>query len=68
MVSYDSKTTIVGGGVFGLGTAFWLARSGYEHVTVFDRRLLDEKHYEPSDECDGGRLSGHQHDLLDGVR
>lgn len=52
MVYHDSKIIIVGGGVFGLSTALWLARSGYENITVFDRCPLDKKHYDPSDGCD----------------
>lgn len=53
MVSVDSKIIIVGGGVFGLSTALWLARGGYKNITVFDRCAFDENHYDPSKGCDG---------------
>ncbi|KAF3002357.1 hypothetical protein E8E14_007986 [Neopestalotiopsis sp. 37M] len=53
MLTYDSKIIIVGGGVFGLTTALWLARSGYHSVTIFDRCQFDENYYNPADGCDG---------------
>ncbi|ETS84237.1 hypothetical protein PFICI_02262 [Pestalotiopsis fici W106-1] len=53
MVTSDSKIIIVGGGVFGLTTALWLARSGYGDVTVFDRCQFDKNYYNPADGCDG---------------
>lgn len=53
MISSDSKIIIVGGGVFGLSTALWLARSGYKNITVFDRCAFDKNHYNPSQGCDG---------------
>lgn len=33
----DRKILIVGAGVFGLSTAFHLAKSGYSNITVLDR-------------------------------
>lgn len=53
MVTAHSKIIIVGGGVFGLSTALWLARGGYKDVTVFDRCAFDKNLYSPSDGCDG---------------
>lgn len=53
MVSQDSKINIIGGGVFGLSTAMWLARSGYRDITIFDRCALDKNFYDPSNHCDG---------------
>ena len=53
MVAHDSKIIIVGGGVFGLSTALWLARDGYKDITVFDRCQFDKNFYNPSDGCDG---------------
>ncbi|KAG2413370.1 hypothetical protein HFD88_002559 [Aspergillus terreus] len=53
MPSQDSKIIIVGGGVFGLSTALWLARGGYKDVTVFDRCAFDRNFYDPSNGCDG---------------
>lgn len=53
MPSQDSKIFIVGGGVFGLSTALWLARGGYKDVTVFDRCSFDKNFYDPSNGCDG---------------
>ncbi|KAJ5369570.1 hypothetical protein N7509_014182 [Penicillium cosmopolitanum] len=42
MSSPESSFIIVGGGVFGLSTALWLARGGYKN-----------NHYNPSNGCDG---------------
>ena len=53
MLSKDSKIIIVGGGVFGLSTALWLARAGYNDITIFDRCQFDKNFYNPSDGCDG---------------
>ena len=53
MVSLDSSIIIVGGGVFGLSTALWLARGGYKNITVFDRCAFDKNYYNPSNGCDG---------------
>ncbi|KND91998.1 L-pipecolate oxidase [Tolypocladium ophioglossoides CBS 100239] len=53
MVSSESKIIIVGAGVFGLSTAFWLAREGYKNITVFDRCAFDKNYYNPSNGCDG---------------
>lgn len=53
MVSPESKIIIVGGGVFGLSTAMWLARSGYKDVTIFDRCAFDKNFYDPLNGCDG---------------
>ena len=53
MLSHDSKIVIVGGGVFGLSTALWLARDGYDNITIFDRCPLDESNYNPFAGCDG---------------
>ncbi|TPX13733.1 uncharacterized protein E0L32_005936 [Thyridium curvatum] len=53
MLTHDSKIIIVGGGVFGLSTALWLARGGYRDITIFDRCAFDKNHYDPSRGCDG---------------
>ncbi len=53
MVSQDSSIIIVGGGVFGLSTALWLARDGYKNITIFDRCAFDKNFYNPQDGCDG---------------
>lgn len=53
MVSEDSKINIIGGGVFGLSTAMWLARSDYRDITIFDRCALDKNFYDPSNHCYG---------------
>ncbi|KAF4461055.1 sarcosine oxidase [Fusarium albosuccineum] len=53
MPSHDSEIIIVGGGVFGLSTALWLARGGYRNITIFDRCAFDKNHYNPSRGCDG---------------
>lgn len=51
MLTAHSKIIIVGGGVFGLSTALWLARSGYKDVTIFDRCSFDKNFYNPADGC-----------------
>lgn len=43
-----SKIIIIGSGVFGLSTAFWLRQSGYENVTVFDMQDTARHGYSPS--------------------
>ncbi|KAJ5095638.1 hypothetical protein NUU61_004994 [Penicillium alfredii] len=53
MSTPDSRVIIVGGGVFGLSTALWLARGGYKNVTIFDRCPFEKNHYNPADGCDG---------------
>ncbi|KAI4599317.1 hypothetical protein KJ359_001758 [Pestalotiopsis sp. 9143b] len=53
MVTSHSKIIIVGGGVFGLSSALWLARGGYKDITVFDRCFFDENLYNPANGCDG---------------
>ncbi|KAJ4251820.1 hypothetical protein NW762_011117 [Fusarium torreyae] len=53
MLSHDSEIVIVGGGVFGLSTALWLACGGYRKITIFDRCAFDKNHYNPSKGCDG---------------
>ncbi|PVH84076.1 FAD/NAD(P)-binding domain-containing protein [Cadophora sp. DSE1049] len=53
MISPDSSIIIVGGGVFGLSTALWLARGGYKNITIFDRCAFDKTFYDPSNGCDG---------------
>lgn len=53
MLSRDSKIIIVGGGVFGLSTALWLARSGHRNITIFDRCAFDKNFYDPQNGCDG---------------
>jgi sarcosine oxidase/L-pipecolate oxidase len=53
MISTDSKIIIVGAGVFGLSTALWLARAGYNNIIVFDRCEFDANYYNPSNGCDG---------------
>ena len=44
----NSRITIVGAGVFGLSTALWLARSGYQDVTVMDMQDTASGGYSPS--------------------
>lgn len=53
MTTSESRVIIVGGGVFGLSTALWLARGGYKNVTIFDRCPFEKNHYNPADGCDG---------------
>ncbi|KAJ4186392.1 hypothetical protein NW755_007687 [Fusarium falciforme] len=53
MLSHDSEIIIVGGGVFGLSSALWLARGGYRNITIFDRCAFDKNGYDPSRGCDG---------------
>lgn len=53
MTTPESRVIIVGGGVFGLSTALWLARGGYTDVTIFDRCSFDTNYYNPADGCDG---------------
>ncbi|KAJ2971409.1 hypothetical protein NQ176_g7703 [Zarea fungicola] len=53
MLSRDSQVIIVGGGVFGLSTALWLARDGYKNITIYDRCAFDTNFYDPSGGCDG---------------
>ncbi|KAJ3456574.1 hypothetical protein MRS44_016597 [Fusarium solani] len=53
MLSHDSEILIVGGGVFGLSSALWLARGGYRNITIFDRCAFDKNGYDPSRGCDG---------------
>lgn len=53
MTTPRSHVIIVGGGVFGLSTALWLARSGYKNVTIYDRCSFEKTHYNPADGCDG---------------
>lgn len=53
MVTHDSKIVIVGGGVFGLSTALWLARDGYQDITIFDRCDFNETLYDPANGSDG---------------
>ncbi|CAG8899629.1 unnamed protein product [Penicillium egyptiacum] len=53
MTTPESRVIIVGGGVFGLSTALWLARGGYKNVTIFDRCNFDTNYYNPADGCDG---------------
>lgn len=53
MISPGSRIIIVGAGVFGLSTALWLSRGGYEDITIFDSCALDKKNYNPADGCDG---------------
>ena len=53
MTTPESRVIIVGGGVFGLSTALWLARGGYKDVTIFDRCNFDTNYYNPADGCDG---------------
>lgn len=53
MTTPESRVIIVGGGVFGLSTALWLARSGYKNVTIFDRCSFEKNFYSPSNGCDG---------------
>ncbi|KAJ6171845.1 hypothetical protein N7470_000912 [Penicillium chermesinum] len=53
MTTPDSRVIIVGGGVFGLSTALWLARGGYKDVMIFDRCDFEKDLYNPSSNCDG---------------
>lgn len=53
MTSPESRVIIVGGGVFGLSTALWLARGGYKDVTIFDRCDFENDLYNPAQNCDG---------------
>lgn len=53
MSTPESKIIIVGGGVFGLSTSLWLARAGYQDITIFDRGEFDKNNYNPADGCDG---------------
>ncbi|KAJ5569878.1 uncharacterized protein N7459_009308 [Penicillium hispanicum] len=53
MTTSESRVIIVGGGVFGLSTALWLARGGYKNVTIFDRCDFKKTNYNPADGCDG---------------
>lgn len=53
MTGPESRVIIIGGGVFGLSTALWLARGGYRDVTIFDRCAFDKTFYNPADGCDG---------------
>ncbi|OJJ31433.1 hypothetical protein ASPWEDRAFT_141671 [Aspergillus wentii DTO 134E9] len=53
MTTPESRVIIVGGGVFGLSTALYLARDGYKNVTIFDRCEFDKNHYNPANGCDG---------------
>ncbi|KAH7131605.1 FAD dependent oxidoreductase [Dactylonectria estremocensis] len=53
MLSHDSEIIIVGGGIFGLSSALWLARGGYRNITIFDRCAFDKNWYNPSRGCDG---------------
>jgi sarcosine oxidase/L-pipecolate oxidase len=43
----SSRILILGSGVFGLSTALWLRRSGYEDVTVFDMQDTASNSYSP---------------------
>ncbi|KPM38583.1 hypothetical protein AK830_g8002 [Neonectria ditissima] len=53
MLCHDSEIIIVGGGVFGLSTALWLARGGYRNITIFDRCAFGKNWYNPAKGCDG---------------
>lgn len=53
MTTSESRVIIVGGGVFGLSTALWLAKCGYKNVTIFDRCDFEKTFYDPSNGCDG---------------
>jgi sarcosine oxidase/L-pipecolate oxidase len=53
MTTPESRVIIVGGGVFGLSTALWLAKGGYKDVTIFDRCEFEKNFYDPSNGCDG---------------
>ncbi|KAI1097390.1 FAD dependent oxidoreductase [Jackrogersella minutella] len=43
----SSKIIIIGSGVFGISTALWLARAGYEDVTVLDMQDTADTAYDP---------------------
>ncbi len=51
-VSHDSKILIIGSGVFGISTALWLARSGYQDVTVLDMQDTAATGYDPNKDVD----------------
>ncbi|KAI0890851.1 FAD dependent oxidoreductase [Annulohypoxylon nitens] len=51
-ISLSSKIVVVGSGVFGISTALWLARSGYEDVTVLDMQDTASAAYDPSSGVD----------------
>lgn len=51
-ISHSSKIVVVGSGVFGISTALWLARSGYEDVTVLDMQDTASAAYDPSSGVD----------------
>jgi sarcosine oxidase/L-pipecolate oxidase len=46
-IRHDSRILIVGSGVFGISTALWLARSGYQDITVFDMQDTYSSGYDP---------------------
>jgi sarcosine oxidase/L-pipecolate oxidase len=48
----SSRIVIVGGGTFGLSTAYHLAKSGYTDITV-----IDKSEYLPSSESAGNDLN-----------
>jgi sarcosine oxidase/L-pipecolate oxidase len=43
-----SKIIILGSGVFGLSTALWLCKAGYEDVAVFDMQDMTRHGYSPA--------------------
>lgn len=49
----DYPINIVGAGVFGLSTAYHLARRGYTNVTIFDRLEYHQRQYSYDSGCDG---------------
>ncbi|KAF2165580.1 hypothetical protein M409DRAFT_66997 [Zasmidium cellare ATCC 36951] len=51
MPSHESEIIIVGAGVFGLSAALWLARDGYQKITVYDRTDYDATNYDPANGC-----------------
>ena len=48
LIQPSSRIIIVGAGVFGLSTALWLARAGYQDVTVLDMQDTATACYSPS--------------------
>ncbi|GMM35303.1 hypothetical protein DASC09_026280 [Saccharomycopsis crataegensis] len=46
-VNKDKKIAIIGSGVFGLSSAYHLAKKGYNHITVYDRGDYDNNQFSP---------------------
>lgn len=46
-IKHNSKILVIGSGVFGVSTALWLARTGYQDITVFDMQDTYSSGYDP---------------------